>query len=331
MERLVATNLEQSEGYGEDEYCEAARASVRLFVEREDVDVHFLVGGTQTNATVIAAALRPHQGVLCAATGHINVHETGAIEAAGHKVLVLPSADGKLDAETVRGALAAHAADACREHTVQPGMVYVSHPTETGALYTLAELRALSAVCRAAGVLLYADGARLAYALGAPGSDVRAADLARLCDAFYVGGTKCGALFGEAVVLAAPALRRDFRYIVKQHGALLAKGRLLGVQFDALLRDGLYVALGARAVRRAVRLRAAFLARGYPLLHDSPTNQLFPVLPDAHLARLSERYVYDYWSRVDESHSAVRFCTSWATTDAQVDALCNDIASLPQV
>ena len=331
LERLVATNMEQSEGYGEDAYCAAARASVRRFVEREDVAVHFLVGGTQTNATVIAAALRPHQGVLCAATGHINVHETGAIEATGHKVLALPSADGKLTAAQVRAALAAHRSDACREHTVQPGLVYASHPTETGTLYTRAELAALSAACRAGGVPLYVDGARLAYGLGAPGSDVRAADLARLCDAFYIGGTKCGALFGEAVVVAAPALQRDFRYLVKQHGALLAKGRLLGVQFDALLRDGLYTALGAHAVRLAQRVRAAFAARGCTFLHDSPTNQIFPVLADAHLAALAEHYVFDPWCRTDATHSAVRVCTSWATTDAQVDALCRDIASLPSL
>ena len=328
MARLAATNLSQSVGYGMDEHCAAARETVRRFVGRSDVDVHFLVGGTQANTTVIAAALRPHQGVLCATSGHINVHETGAIEATGHKVLALPATNGKISAAQVRAAVAAHNADAAHEHVVQPGMVYISHPTETGTLYSLAELTALSEACRDCGLLLYLDGARLGYGLVAPGSDVSAADVARLCGAFTIGGTKVGALFGEAVVVADAALKRDFRYIIKQHGGMLAKGRLLGIQFDELLRDGLYLEIAQHAVELAQRLRKAFEARGYEFYADSPTNQQFPIVPNTHLRVLAEKYSFDTWAAVDSTHTAARFCTSWATQDSSVDQLCADLQAL---
>ena len=239
-------------------------------MENEALDVHFLVGGTQTNTTVIAAALRPHQGVVAAASGHINVHETGAIEATGHKVLAVPSADGKLTALDVRRVWEAHWQDETREHMVQPGMVYLSQPTENGTLYSLAELEDLWETCQDCGLLLYIDGARLGYGLMSPACDMTLPDLARRCDAFYLGGTKQGLLFGEALVIAHPGLQRDFRYHIKRHGGMLAKGRLLGVQFGAMLEDGLYFDLARQAVRLALDLRRALEERGYEMLFDSP-------------------------------------------------------------
>ena len=330
LTRLCETNMEQTVGYSEDQYCAAARETVKRFVGRDDVAVHFLVGGTQTNTTVIASTLRPYEGVLSASTGHINAHETGAIEATGHKVLALPSSDGKITAEQVREAVKLHASDFAHEHIVKPGMVYISYPTENGTLYTLSELRAMSEACHDCNIPLFLDGARLGYGLTAPGNDVTVADIAKLCDVFYIGGTKVGALFGEAVVISNEAIKRDFRYMIKQHGGMLAKGRLLGLQFDELLKDGLYLQLGEHANKLAQRVHAAFAAKGYPFRYDSPTNQQFPILPDAHIAILGEKYSYDYWGRVDATHSTVRFCTSWATKEEAVDQLCKDVAALPQ-
>ncbi len=324
---LAATNDEQTPGYGEDPHCARARALIREACAAPEADVHFLVGGTQANTTVIASVLRPHQGVLCAATGHINCHETGAIESTGHKVLPLPSQDGKITADQIEGAWQAHWNDATHEHIVQPGMVYLSHPTENGTTYTLEELTAISRVCRARGLPLFVDGARLGYALAAR-RDVTLPELARLCDVFYLGGTKVGALFGEAVVIPNPALRRDFRYFIKQRGGMLAKGRLLGIQFECLLEDGLYFRLGEQAVEQALRIRAAFEEKGFPLRYDSRTNQQFPILPDALLPRLGEKYAFSFWEKADEGHSVVRFCTSWHTTAEQVDALLSDIQKL---
>lgn len=324
---LARTNWEQTPGYGVDEHCERARGLIRDLCQAPEAAVEFLVGGTQTNTTVIAAALRPHQGVLCAHTGHINCHETGAIESTGHKVLPLPSADGKISAAQVEQAVEAHWQDPTHEHMVQPGMVYLSHPTEQGTVYTASELAAISQVCRAHGLTLFVDGARLAYGLAAEES-VTLPLLCQLCDVFYLGGTKVGALFGEAVVISTPALARDFRYFIKQRGGMLAKGRLLGVQFEALLEDGLYFRLGQNGVAQARRLRAAFADKGYPFRYDSPTNQLFPVLPDAHLEQLADRHVWSVWEKVDQDHTAVRFCTSWCTTDEQVAQLAADLALL---
>ena len=327
LEALTRTNMEQTPGYGVDGHCDRARGLIRELCHAPQAAVEFLVGGTQTNTTVIAAALRPHQGVLCAQTGHINCHETGAIESTGHKVLPLPSADGKITAQQVQQAMEAHLADPTREHVVQPGMVYLSHPTEQGTVYTADELTAISQVCRAYGLTLFVDGARLAYGLAAETS-VTLPLLYQLCDVFYLGGTKVGALFGEAVVISNPALAQDFRYFIKQRGGMLAKGRLLGVQFETLLEDGLYFRLGQNGVEQARKLSAAFQAQGYPMRHDSPTNPLFPVLPDAHLEQLADRHVWSVWEKVDESHTAVRFCTSWCTTDAQVEQLVADLAGL---
>lgn len=322
---LTQTNLVQTPGYGEDAYCARAAALIREKCGREDLAVHFLTGGTQANLTVIAAALRPHQGVLCADTGHIHCHETGAVEAAGHKTLALPGTDGKITAAQVREAVLAHRASDSFEHTVQPKMVYISHPTELGTLYRKEELTALSSACRELGLYLFLDGARLGYGLMAKGSDVTLPDIAALCDLFYIGGTKVGALFGEAVVIAAPALREDFRYLIKQRGGMLAKGRLLGVQFCALMENGLYETISAHADALADTLREKMKALGIPFLAEGDANQLFPILPDRVLDKLSRDYVFCEQERVDEEHRAVRFCTSWATRPQAVEALCRDL------
>lgn len=321
LEALSATNLEQTVGYGEDPYCARAREVLGRACDAPAACIHFLTGGTQTNLIVLAAALRPHQGVLSADSGHINVHETGAIEACGHKVLALPSKDGKLCAAQIEAAWSAHINDPTHEHMVRPKAVYLSQPTELGALYTLTELEDISRVCRARGLWLYVDGARLAYALGAAGNDVALPDLTRLCDAYYIGGTKCGALFGEALVLAQPALREEFRYLIKQRGGMLAKGRLLGIQFLELFRDGLYLALGAHGDAMADKLRQTLRAGGVPLFVDSPTNQIFPILPDAKAAALAQAFAFSPQQRWDGDHSVIRLCTSWATGEDQVDAL----------
>lgn len=321
MERLMETNFEQTVGYGEDHYCEAARAAVRKAVGREDVDVHFLVGGTQANATVISSILRPYQGVLCATTGHINVHETGAIEHGGHKVLALEATDGLLTAALIREAVEAHYAEDGPEHTVQPGMVYISFSSEVGTVYSLSQLREISAVCREYGLPLFIDGARMGYGLASEGCDVSLSDIAALADVFYLGGTKQGALFGEAVVIVNDALKKDFRYCIKQNGGMLAKGRLLGIQFLTLFEDGLYFQLSEHAVSQAMRIRDAFESKGFGFLVQSPSNQQFPILDNATMERLSSDFLFSFWQKVDDTHTAVRFCTSWATRPEAVDAL----------
>lgn len=328
MAKLMETNMEQHFGYGEDTICASAADKIRKLCGREDAAVHFLVGGTQANLTVIAAALRPHQGALGAATAHINVHETGAIEATGHKVLWLPSKDGKISADQIAQYVKEHYASSSFEHTVQPKLVYISNPTELGTLYSLSELEELSAVCKNLGLYLYMDGARLGYGLAAKGNDVSMQDIARLCDVFYIGGTKVGAMFGEAVVITNDALKQDFRYLIKQHGGMLAKGRLLGAQFDALMEDDLYFRISERADRLADQIRDTIRSLGYPFLVDGITNQIFPIFPDSLLEKLDGKYIYCEQERVDDTHRAVRFCTSWATTQENVDELCRDLVSL---
>ncbi|WP_018884588.1 threonine aldolase family protein [Paenibacillus massiliensis] len=330
MTRLVETNGEQTSGYGTDEHCALARSYIRQACEREDAEVHFLVGGTQTNLTVISSILRPHQGVIAAASGHIAVHETGAIEATGHKVLTLPSDDGKITAEQVRELYEAHANDATAEHCVQPGMVYISQPSENGTVYSKAELEALYQVCREHALPLFIDGARLGYALAARDCDMTLADLARLCDVFYIGGTKIGALLGEAVVILKEELKRDFRYLIKQKGGLLAKGRLLGIQFETLFEDGLYLDISRHAVEMAMMIQDALKAEGIAFRYASPTNQQFPILPNHLLDSLRDRYSFSFWEKVDETHSAVRFCTSWATRQEHVEQLIRDIRQYSQ-
>ena len=325
---LVKTNMEQTPGYSEDSYCQAAADKIRKVCGNPDLAVHFLVGGTQTNLIVIASALRPHQGVLCADSGHINVHEAGAIEATGHKAVALASVEGKIQAEQISEYVKNHFADPAFEHTTQAGMVYISHPTEWGTLYSKEELEAISQVCRKEGLPLFVDGARLGYGLMAEDSDLTMEDLARLCDVFYIGGTKVGALFGEAVVISNPALAKDFRYIMKQRGAMLAKGRLLGVQFDALFTDDLYFRISDHAVRMAKKLRDTFSKLGYAFFMAPQTNQLFPILP-AHVRQaLAGKFTFIEMDWVGEDQRVCRFCTSWATKEENVDALCAELEKL---
>ena len=328
LDALVKTNMEQTLGYSKDSYCAAAREKIRKACGNDNLAVHFLVGGTQTNLTVIDAALRPHQGALCASSGHIHVHETGAVEATGHKVLTLPSTDGKITARQVEQAVLAHRADGAFEHIVQPKLVYISNPTELGTLYTKQELEELSAVCQKLGLYLFLDGARLGYGLMAKGNDLTMADIARLCDVFYIGGTKVGALFGEAVVIRNPALAEDFRYIIKQHGGMLAKGRLLGIQFDTLFTDDLYYKISAHADAMADRLRDTLAEIGAPLLVPGTTNQVFAILPDTLLEELAKTVTFSEQERVSDTHRAVRFCTSWATKAENVDTLCRKLKEL---
>ncbi|HWP95760.1 MAG TPA: low specificity L-threonine aldolase [Syntrophomonadaceae bacterium] len=325
LKNLVKTNLEQTEGYGEDAYCKQAIRLIQEKCERQDVDVHFFVGGTQTNLTVISAALRPHQGVITATSGHINVHESGAIEATGHKVLALPSSDGKLTAKQIQDTYDSHFHDESREHMVQPKLVYVSHPTEIGSIYSKDELMAISKTCRKNNLILYLDGARLGYALCAEDNDLDLPMIAELCDAFYIGGTKIGALFGEALIICNENLKPDFRYLIKQKGGMLAKGRLLGLQFITLFEDDLYFKLAKHANTMASLIKDACEKKGYSFLSRSTTNQQFPIIPDVVLEKLKENYAYSYWQRIDQIHSAVRFCTSWATQEIAVMQLVSDI------
>lgn len=328
LERLIQTNDEQTVGYSEDPHCEHARQLIKKLCGNNNVDVHFLVGGTQTNTVVISSALRPHQGVLAVDFGHINVHETGAIEAKGHKVLTVPTKDGKITPQQIEVAYHDHWNDVNHEHIVQPAMVYISNPTELGTIYTRTELQNISETCRRLGLLLFVDGARLGYGLMAEGNDVSIADLATFCDAFYIGGTKCGALFGEAVVLCNDMLKRDFRYLIKQHGALLAKGRLLGIQFECLFEDDLYFRISKHANQMAMQIREAFLQKGFSFYCDSFTNQQFPIVPNEAMEKLSKKYLFSLLAKIDESHTAIRFCTSWATRQENVSALINDINNL---
>lgn len=330
LDALVRTNMEQTTGYSEDEYCASAADKIRKCCGREDLAVHFLVGGTQANLTVITAALRPHQGVLCADSGHVNTHETGAIEATGHRVLGLPSVHGKIRAEQIGVYMKNHFADPSFEHTVQPGMVYISNPTEWGTLYSKSELEALSLACREWGLPLFVDGARLGYGLMAKENDLTMEDLASLCDVFYIGGTKVGALFGEAVVISNPILARDFRYIMKQRGGMLAKGRLLGVQFDALFTDNLYFEISGHADRMAEQLRAKFEELNYDFFMPAQSNQLFPILPGKVRTYLGQKYTFIEMDQLDEDRTVCRFCTSWATKQENVDALCLDLEKISE-
>ena len=315
LEAMTATNLEGNFGYGCDPHCEHAAALIRQKIGRPDADVHFFVGGTQTNATCICAFLRPHEAAIAAHSGHICVHETGAVEATGHKCIAMPAAPGgKLTPELVRQAVAAHP----DEHMVKPRLVYVSNTTEVGGVYTTAELEALRAVCDELGLLLYLDGARLASALACGGASFE--DLGRLCDAFYIGGTKNGAIFGEAVCIMNPALKPDFRYILKQHGGMLAKGWLLGVQFEQLMRSGLYEELGEHSTRMAQQLAEGLKGLGVEFLFESPSNQIFPILPDEVLAKLEGAFHWEVNATLEGGRSCIRLVCSWATQQATVTA-----------
>ncbi len=321
LRRLLETNLVQTPGYGADEYCAAAREKICAACDCPAADVYFLAGGTQTNQIVIDSVLQPYEGVVAAVTGHVAAHEAGAIEYTGREVLTLPGHAGKLDAGELAGLVSTFYADANHEHMVFPGMVYVSHPTEYGTLYTKAELEAIAAVCHAYKMPLFLDGARLGYGLAARGTDLTLADIARICDVFYIGGTKVGALCGEAVVFTKNNTPKHFLNLVKKHGALLAKGRLLGVQFDTLFTDGLYFSISENAIAQAERLRAVLREKGYALYMENPTNQIFVVLENAQMQKLAEKVRFGFWEKADDTHTVVRFATSWATTAQAVDTL----------
>lgn len=320
IERLTKTNMESHSGYGSDAICDSAKERIRAAVLAADAEVYFTVGGTQTNALVISALLRSFEGVVSADTGHIAVHEAGAIEYGGHKVLAVKGEHGKLTADAIDQYVGLFHKDSNKEHMVFPKMVYLSQPTEYGTLYSLAELSAIRKVCDRYDLKLFVDGARLGYALGAPKNDVRLCDLYAISDVFYIGGTKCGALCGEAIV-AKPGLLSRFLTIIKQHGALLAKGRLLGIQFDALFQDDLYTKICEGAVLRALRIKQALQEKGYLLYIDSPTNQQFIVVTRKQAEQIGQFTTFGFMESLDEEHIVIRFCTSWATTDAQVDAL----------
>ncbi|MBO7285320.1 MAG: low specificity L-threonine aldolase [Alistipes sp.] len=321
LDALVRTNLELTAGYGNDPYTLEAKELIRKAIGCNDAEVMFLVGGTQTNATAIDGILARHEGVLAAESGHIAVHESGAIEASGHKVLTLPHYEGKVKAEDVKRFITEFYADETYQHMVAPGMLYISQPTEYGTIYSLSELTELSEVCHSHEIPLYIDGARLGYALGSSEVDFTLEDIARLADVFYIGGTKMGTLFGEALVVTNRKLLKNLFPLVKQHGALLAKGRLLGLQFGAMFRNGLYEQLGSHATKLALRLREIFRAAGYEIVIESPTNQQFVRLPNKVIDKLRESASFDYWGPRGENQSVVRFVTSWATTEDDIDEL----------
>ncbi len=327
LRRLAETNLESLPGYGTDKYCDSAKEKIRAAVGCPEAAVELLAGGTQTNALIIAAMLPAWCGVISAETGHINAHEAGAVEYTGHKVISLPQQEGKINSADLSAWLSAFFADENREHMVQPGMVYLSWPTEYGTLYSKAELESISALCKQYGLYLFIDGARLGYGLTSPAADITLPELASLCDVFYIGGTKVGALCGEAVVFPKGARPPHFINTVKQHGALLAKGRLLGVQFDALFTDDLYFRISRHAIALAEELKKLFTECGLPFALNSPTNQQFIILENARMEALREKVRFGFWEKYDDTHTVVRFATGWSTTEEDISALRNILLS----
>lgn len=320
LERIVSTNFQQEPGYGEDVFTASAREKIRTACACPEADVYLLVGGTQTNSTIIASLLHDVEGAVAVETGHIAVHEAGAVEYTGHKVLTLPAHEGKMDASELKAYLERFYADGSFDHMVFPGLVYLSFPTEYGTLYSKAELKAIREVCKAYDLPLFVDGARLGYGLMSPACDITLEELASLCDVFTIGGTKVGALCGEAVVFPGGAPKHFFT-TVKQHGALLAKGRLLGIQFETLFTDGLYFSIARNAIDRAMELKQLFLSKGYELFLDSPTNQQFILLPKEAAAALEGKVAYEVWEYLPDGRAVTRFATSWATTREQLSAL----------
>ena len=321
LQHLIDTNMEQLTGYGMDHYCDAAKEKIKKACGCEDAEVFLLTGGTQTNQIVIDTLLEPYEGVVAAQTGHVSTHEAGAIEFTGHKVLELPQTNGKICASDLRELAEKFYGDENHEHMVFPGMVYISHPTEYGTLYSRKELEELSAVCRKYKMPLYLDGARLIYGIASAETDVTLQDIAKFCDVFYIGGTKAGTLCGEAVVFTGNTMPKHFLTRVKQHGALLAKGRLVGVQFDALFTDDLYKEIGRNAIETAAALKQGLQKKGYKFLLDSPTNQQFIVLEDAQLEELRKEVQFSFWEKADKTHTIIRFATSWATRMEDVQKL----------
>lgn len=321
LKRLMETNLEPLSGYGNDKYCDSAKKKIREACECSDAEIFFLAGGTQTNEIVISSMLRSYEGVVSARTGHINAHEAGAVEYTGHKVLELPAHDGKIAVCELEDYLRSFWEDSNHEHMVFPAMVYISHPTEYGTLYTREELCALSKACKAYKIPLFLDGARLGYGLVSKGTDVTLPMIAECCDVFYIGGTKVGALCGEAVVFTKRNMPVHFLTQVKQRGALLAKGRLLGIQFDVLFTDGLYFEISRHAIEMAEKLKQVFREKGYRFYIDSPTNQQFVILKNQEMERLKEKVAFSFWEKYDETHTVVRFATSWATAEEEIEEL----------
>lgn len=321
LQRFLETNYEKVPGYGNDKYCESAKAKIKEACRCPEADVYFLTGGTQTNAVIIDAVLQKYEGVVAAQTGHVNVHEAGAIEYTGHKVLTVPSHQGKMQAAELKELLKAFWQDGSHEHMVFPGMVYISHPTEYGTLYSKKELQEIAGVCHEFEIPLYLDGARLGYGLMSGETDVTLPDIAEICDIFYIGGTKVGALCGEAVVFTKRNTPKHFITMMKQHGAMTAKGRLLGIQFDTLFTDNLYFEISAHAIAMAKRLKEGFRERGYTFYLDSPTNQQFIILSDGEIEKLQEKVSFDRWDKIDENHQVVRFAVSWAAKEEDIDGL----------
>ena len=321
LQHLLERNLVTLQGYGSDPDTEEAKRKICAACGRDDLQIQFLTGGTQTNRIAVSCMLRCYEGVVCASTGHVNVHESGAIESSGHKILALPHTDGKLMADVLERYMETYLADETAEHMVRPGMVYISHPTEVGTLYKKAELTALSETCRRYGLPLYLDGARLGYGIMSPASDVSLRDIVELTDLFYIGGTKVGALCGEALVFTRYNMPKHFLSVIKQQGALLAKMRVVSQQFDALFTDGLYWEIGRHAIDLAMRMKKMFTDRGYPLYFDSPTNQQFFILTDEQLERLRREVAFNIWEPVGPGRTVVRFCTSWSTTEEQLEEL----------
>ena len=321
LQRMLETNMIQTPGYGEDPFCASAREKIRQAAACPEADVFFLVGGTQTNATVIDSMLRGYEGVIAAVSGHIAVHESGAIEFGGHKVITLPAVEGKLQAAEIEKYLKIFHADEAKDHMVLPGMVYISFPTEYGTIYSRSELEAIRAVCKEYDIPLFIDGARLGYGLQSPACDLNLPDIASLCDVFYIGGTKVGAFCGEAVVFPRGNAPSHFFTTVKQHGALLAKGRLLGLQFNELFTDGLYFEISRNAIEKAMQLKQLFISKGIPLYIDSPTNQQFPIMTQEDLAPLKDKVLYEVWETLPDGRLVTRFATSWATSGEQIERL----------
>lgn len=328
LQKLIDTNMDKTPGYGFDSYCESAKEKIREACKCPDAEIHFLVGGTQTNSTVIKALLRPYEGVISADTGHINVHEAGAIESGGHKVLTLPNREGKLVASDIEKYLDTFYKDETNIHMVQPGMVYISQPTELGSLYSKKELEELSDLCKRHHLHFYIDGARLGYALMAEENDATLEDIAGCCDAFYIGGTKVGALFGEAIVFTKKGLIRNFFSSIKQNGVVLAKGRLLGIQFDTLFTDELYYKISKHAIDMAKKLTDGLEEAGCKFYYKSPTNQQFIILNNDTMNKLAEKVTFGFWETMSDTETAIRFCTNWATDENDVDELIATIKEL---
>ena len=321
LQRLIDTNMEKLSGYGDDKYCERAKLKIRKACKCPQADIYFLVGGTQTNSTVIDSLLNQYEGVVAASTGHVSIHEAGAIEFTGHKVLEIPHRYGKIEADTLKSYLQTFYADENHEHMIFPGMVYISHPTEYGTLYTKEELVSISAVCKEYKIPLYLDGARMGYGLMSKNTDVTLPVIAECCDVFYVGGTKVGALCGEAVIFTKSNTPKHFMTIIKQHGALLAKGRLLGVQFDTLFTDNLYFKISKHAIEMAELLKQGFQRKGYSFYLESQTNQQFIILENKKMKQLQKKVSFSFWEKADDNHTVVRFATSWATKKEDVEKL----------